>query len=327
MTGTVLVIVEHIAGNLTRHSREVIAAARQLAPTRLSVGILGPDSRNCLAEPFISNTDQAYLLEHTLLAQYSPDAYVVALQHLIEQSHPELVLLPHSYQVRDYAPKLAARFQHSLISDCIAFDNIHSGTAFIRQVFQGRANARVTAHGKPPHFVTLQSGCFDTKSNTASAARPEVISLDIPLSLDQVRMQVGDPYRNAPQAVDLSQADVIIAVGRGIKSSENIAMVRRLADLLGAELAATRAVCDEGWLPIDRQVGSSGQMVSARLYIAIGISGAIQHVVGMKSSETIVAINKDASAPIFKIADYGIVGDLFEIVPALIDVLETRKAV
>ena len=243
---------------------------------------------------------------------YTADAYAAAVEELVRKVNPELVVFGHTYQTRDYAPKLAARFGRFLISDIIA----GKPPVFVRQMFQGKFNADVRLVGDGPHFVSIQAGAW-----RADAAPVQVESFS-PTSA--ISRQVAEPpFREAARAVDLTAADIIVSVGRGIKEKENIPVVEALAQALGAELAASRPICDAGWLPMDRQVGSSGQTVSPKVYFAIGISGAIQHLVGMKGAKTVVAINKDPDAPIFEVAHYGIVGDLFEVVPAL--VAEIRK--
>src|SRR5437016_1150808 len=210
-----------------------------------------------------------------------------------------------------------------LIGDCIRM-NIDSGrTTFTRRIFLGKLDADVVSEGEPPTFATFQSGAFrGDQAVKGSGARIE----EKPVEVSEARMKPEPPFQEARQAVDLSKADIIVAVGRGIKSKDNLALAEKLAAALGGDLAASRPICDAEWLPIDRQIGSSGQTVAPKLYVAIGISGAIQHLVGMKNSGTIVAINKDPEAPIFDIADYGIVGDLFEAVPVLTEEIKKLKA-
>lgn len=246
---------------------------------------------------------------------YTADAYTAAVEELIRKENPELVVFGHTYQTRDYAPKVAARFGRVLIGDVIA----GKPPVFVRQMFQGKFNADVRIVGDGPHFVSIQAGAW-----RAIAAEPaEIFSPD--LSASRLRQVPEAPFREAARAVDLTAAEIIVSVGRGIKEKENIPVVEALAQALGAELAASRPICDAGWLPMDRQVGSSGQTVSPKVYIAVGISGAIQHLVGMKGAKTVVAINKDPDAPIFEVAHYGIVGDLFEVVPALVEALKQLK--
>jgi electron transfer flavoprotein alpha subunit len=229
--------------------------------------------------------------------------------------------MPHTYLVRDCAPKLAARFERDVISDCVRASVADGTVTFARRIFLGKIDADVVAAGAPPVFATFQSGAYRAEQAERGTAAVE----SLPVEIGAVRMTPEPPFQEVKQAVDLTKADVIVAVGRGIKSQENLALVQGLADALGAELAASRPICDAGWLPIDRQIGSSGQTVAPKLYIALGISGAIQHLVGMKNSDTIVAVNKDPEAPIFDIADYGIVGDLFEVIPVLTEELKKMK--
>jgi electron transfer flavoprotein alpha subunit len=329
MADVILVIAEQHQGGLHRQSWEALVAGQQLAAARrapLAVAVAGKDVEKPAQEFAARKPDQVWRVEHDLLERYTPDGYTVALEQLVKQLQPALILFPHTYQVRDFAPKLAARFQRSLISDCIAVQADGAATRFVRQMFQGKTNADVVPKGDPPIFVSFQAGAFRADQVKDGSGKGEITKAEVSLSAEQIRSQPEDPFREAKQAVDLSQAGIIVSVGRGIKEKENIQLVEKLASLLGGELAASRPICDEGWLPMERQIGSSGQTVTPKLYLAVGISGAIQHVVGMKGSRTVVAINKDANAPIFEIADYGIVGDLFEIVPALIETLEKDQA-
>jgi electron transfer flavoprotein alpha subunit len=239
---------------------------------------------------------------------------------------PRVVLFPHTYQVRDFAPKLAASLGKGMIGDCVAYRHENGKLTFVRQMFQGKTVADVVFEGAPPWFATFQAGAFRADLVARGASKAPVTPVHVELKAEQIRTKPLEIFREAKQAVDLTQAPILVSVGRGIKAPENIPMAEKLARLLGGELAASRPICDEGWLPMDRQIGSSGQTVAPKLYLALGISGAIQHVVGMKGSRTIVAVNKDQNAPIFEVADYGIVGDLFEIVPALIEELEKTKS-
>ena len=191
-------------------------------------------------------------------------------------------------------------------------------------MFQGKLTADVVPQGPPPHVVTFQIGAFRGGSGGPRARRPRRSARrQVTIDAAAIRQTPEEPFQEARQSVDLSQAERIVSVGRGIKGQEHLALAQQLADALGAELGASRPICDAGWLPMDRQVGSSGQTVAPKVYVALGISGAIQHLVGMKGSNVVVAINKDPDAPIFEIADYGIVGDLFEVVPAMIAALKT----
>jgi len=321
----VLVIMEQRAGAWNRMSWETLAAAQQLAGEtgqQASAAVVGAGAVDLAKELATKKLDKVYAVDHELLRAYTADGFTAAIEQLIRHASPSLVLFPHTYQVRDFAPKLATRFGQVLISDTIGFRVDGGSPVFARQLFQGKLNADVKPAGAAPHFASVQAGAFRADNLQAGSATLE--NFGPALSADQIRAKPLDPFRESARAVDLTAAEIIVSVGRGIKEKENIPIVEELAKALGAELAASRPICDSGWLPMERQVGSSGQTVSPKVYMAVGISGAIQHLVGMKGAKTIVAINKDANAPIFEVADYGIVGDLFEIVPALVE--EVKKA-
>jgi electron transfer flavoprotein alpha subunit len=318
----ILVIAEQRDGKLNRATWETIAAAQQLAGGMpIKVAVLGAATGAVAQEVASAAVAEVLVAEHAALEPYTPDAYASASRSLIESASPTYVLLPHTYQTRDFAPLLAARLRKPLITDVTAISGNGGDAAFVRPMFQGKLAAHVKPVGGPPAIVTTQIGAFraDAAQKGGSVA---VRTVDIQIDPGAVRQQPEAPFREAKQAVDLGQAERIVAVGRGIKSQENIPLAEKLAKAMDAEVAASRPICDNGWLPMERQIGSSGQTVAPKLYVALGISGAIQHLVGMKGSRTIVAINKDAEAPIFEVADYGIVGDLFEIAPAIITELE-----
>jgi electron transfer flavoprotein alpha subunit len=326
MNQGVLLIVEQRDGLLSRTWLEALVAAQRIAADigdKVSAIALGSDISKIASEVASKSLEAVYVIEDPKLANYTPDGYVAALKQAIEKLNPSYVVLSHTYQARDFAPRLATALGRTLVSDCIGYHIQQGQLIFTRQVFQGKINTDVRVLSGPPVLVTFQAGSYraDQVAQAPQAAPIERIEVD--MSGVEIRTEPQEKFQEAKQAVDLTQAERIVAVGRGIKSQENLALVRELAEVLGAELAASRPICDNEWLPMDRQIGSSGQTVAPKLYLAVGISGAIQHVVGMKNSQTIVAINKDPEAPIFDIADYGIVGDLFEIVPALI--AEARK--
>ncbi len=324
----ILVIAEQRSGQWNKVSFETLAAAQQIAAQadgRLAAAVVGKGVATLADELAAKKLDEVLLVEHDLLADYTPDGFSLALKQVIEQTKPDLVLLPHTYQVRDFAPKLAASLGKGMIGDCTGVRHEGGNLVFVRQMFQGRTAADVTFAGAAPWFATFQAGAFRADLVAEGAGKAPVKSLAVELKPEQIRTRPLELFREAKQAVDLTQAAVIVAIGRGIKEPANIPLAEKLAKLMGGELAASRPICDEGWLPMDRQIGSSGQTVAPKLYLALGISGAIQHVVGMKGSRTIVAINKDSNAPIFEVADYGIVGDIFEIIPALTEALEKSK--
>jgi electron transfer flavoprotein alpha subunit len=314
----VLVVLEHRNGNWSRMSWEAIAAGMQLAQLtggNVYTAALGKGLDALTPEAASHGGHTLHVLEHPLLAHYTVDGYTLALAQLIRKHQPAYVVFPHTYQVRDFAPRLATRFQQVLIADVVGIHGESGAPKFVRQLMQGKLNADYTKTGDGPGFVSVQAGAFRADEATASTAAVEPFAVE--LEAAQIRTQPGEPFRESAQTVDLGSAAIIVSVGRGIKEQDNIPVVEELAKALGAELAASRPICDNGWLPMERQVGSSGQTVAPKLYLAVGISGAIQHLVGMKGSKSIVAINKDENAPIFEVADYGIVGDLFEVVPAL----------
>jgi electron transfer flavoprotein alpha subunit len=325
MSGGILVIAEQRGGTWNRMSWETLAAGQQLAVQTgqtVSAAVAGQGIAALAGELARKKLDRVYAVEHQLLDSYTADGYTAALEQLIRKISPSLVLFPHTYQVRDFAPKLATRFNQVLISDAVGFRVESGAPIFVRQLFQGKLNADVKPGCAEPHFASIQAGAFRADHLADGTAQIENFAPD--LNAGAIRAKPLEPFRESARAVDLTAAEIIVSVGRGIKEKENIPIVEELAKALGAELAASRPICDSGWLPMERQVGSSGQTVSPKVYLAVGISGAIQHLVGMKGAKTIVAINKDANAPIFEVADYGIVGDLFEVVPALVE--EVKKA-
>ncbi len=325
----ILVITELRQGKWNNTSFETLAAAQQIAGETSSTVIalaIGKGVGQFAEELATKDVAEVLQVEHDLLDSYTPDGYCVGLKQVIEQTKPDLVLLPHTYQVRDFAPKLAAMLGKGMIGDCVGH-RIDSGKlVFIRQMFQGKTAADVTFQGDGPWFASFQSGAFraDLLKPNASGKAP-INKVSVELKPEQIRTKPLNLFKEAKSAVDLTQAPIIVSVGRGIKAPENIPQAEALAKAIGGEIAASRPICDEGWLPMERQIGSSGQTVAPKLYLALGISGAIQHVVGMKGARTIVAINKDQNAPIFEIADYGVVGDIFEIMPALTEALEKAK--
>src|SRR5215813_1890306 len=324
----ILVITEQRQGKWNNTSFETLAAAQQIAAAAsgsVSAAVVGKGLDSLAAELAAKNVAEVLQIEHNLLENYTPDGFCVALKQVVEAAKPDLVLFPHTYQVRDFAPKLAAMLGKGMIGDCVGYRNESGKLVFVRQMFQGKTAADVTFLGAGPWFASFQSGAFraDLVEANASGKAP-VNRAAVDLKPEQIRTKPLDLFKEAKSAVDLTQAPLIVAIGRGIKAPENIAQAEAVAKTIGGELAASRPICDEGWLPMDRQIGSSGQTVAPKLYLALGISGAIQHVVGMKGSRTIAAINKDANAPIFEVADYGIVGDIFELIPALTEELEKK---
>jgi electron transfer flavoprotein alpha subunit len=323
---SILTVMEQRGGAWNRMSFETLAAAQQLAGelnTTASAAVLGYGIEALAGELAGKRLEKIYLVEHELLKEYTPDAYTSALHQLLAEVNPEYVLLPHSYQVRDFLPKLATSLGTVAVTDVVAHRVEDLALVLVRQMFQGKVNSDVGFTGAAPHFASLQAGAYRVDQLVEGSAPLEKFTPTI--AAGDVRTRPLERFRESARAVDLSAAELIVAVGRGIKEAHNIALIQELANAMGAELAASRPICDAGWLPMERQVGSSGQTVGPKMYMAIGISGAIQHLVGMKGSRTIVAINKDPNAPIFEVADYGIVGDLFQVVPELIEAFKKAK--
>ena len=329
MADTILVVVEQREGKLNRVSWETLTAGQAIAAQTgwpLEAAVVGAGIGNIAGEVAGKKVAKVYALESPKLEPYTPDAFAHALKQFLSARQPRLVLMPHTYQVRDFAPKLATALDRVLISDCIAYKHEGGKLLFTRQMFQGKLSADVSFTSDAPWFATFQNGAFrgDKVESGSSAAPVETVNVEIADNV--VRNKPQEVFKEAKQAVDLTQAEIIVAVGRGIKEQKNIEVAKQLAEALGAELAASRPICDSGWLPMDRQIGSSGQTVAPKLYLALGISGAIQHIVGMKGARTIVAINKDSEAPIFEISDYAVVGNLFDVVPPLIEEIKKAKA-
>jgi electron transfer flavoprotein alpha subunit len=324
---SVLVILEQQGGKWNRMSWETLAAGQKFSAELgqpLEAAVVGHGIGALAAEAATKKSAKVYAVEHELLEAYTADGYSAAVEELVRKVNPALVLFPHTYQVRDFAPKVATRFSQVLVSDVISVHMDSGSPVFVRLLFQGKLNGDVKVTGAGPSFASLQAGAWRADAIEAGTAPVEAFSPSLDAS--KIRQKPEPPFRESARAVDLTAAEIIVSVGRGIKEKENIHVVEELAKALGAELAASRPICDAGWLPMERQVGSSGQTVAPKVYIAVGISGAIQHLVGMKGAKNIVAINKDANAPIFEVADYGIVGDLFEIVPAMVEEVKKAKA-
>jgi electron transfer flavoprotein alpha subunit len=329
MPESILVIVEQREGKLNRVSWETLTAGQALAADTgwtLEAAVAGSGVTNLANEIAGKKVAKVYAVESKKLDPYTPDAFSAALQQFIASKQPRLVLMPHTYQVRDFVPKLATAMERSAISDCIGYKKDGEKLLFTRQMFQGKLAADVSFACDAPWFVTFQNGAFRGDKVEAGAAPAPVETVNVEIAEGVIRNQPQEVFKEAKQAVDLTQAEIIVSVGRGIKEQKNIELAKQLAEALGGELAASRPICDSGWLPMDRQIGSSGQTVAPKLYLALGISGAIQHIVGMKGSRTIIAINKDSEAPIFEIADFAVVGNLFDIVPPLIEEVKKVRA-
>jgi electron transfer flavoprotein alpha subunit len=329
MPDSILVIVEQREGKLNRVSWETLTAGQALAAETgwtLEAAVAGSGVTSLAGEIAAKKVAQVYAIESAKLEPYTPDAFAAALKQFIASKRPKLILMPHTYQVRDFIPKLATAMGRTAISDCIGYKKEGAKLLFTRQMFQGKLAADVSFAIDAPWFVTFQNGAFRADKVEAGASPAPVETVSVEIADAVLRNKPQEVFKEAKQAVDLTQAEIIVSVGRGIKEQKNIELAKHLAEALGGELAASRPICDSGWLPMDRQIGSSGQTVAPKLYLALGISGAIQHIVGMKGARTIIAVNKDSEAPIFEIADYAVVGNLFDIVPPLIEEVKKAKA-
>ena len=321
----ILVIGEQRAGSLNPVTWETVAAAQEMSDS-VKVVVAGVRLETVADELAGADVSEVLVVDNEALEPYTPDGFVAALSDVVREEKPDVVLWPHTYQTRDYAAKLAARLERVFIPDCIGSKMREGTRVFVRPMFQGKFIADVLPEESAPHFVSMQIGSYRSDNAVRGTELAPVRNVPVNVDMSAIRQRPEEPFKGARQAVDLTQAERIVAVGRGIKGEEHLSVAQELAKALDAEIAASRPICDSGWLPMDRQIGSSGQTVAPKLYLALGISGAIQHLVGIKGAHTIVAINKDADAPIFEVADYGIVGDIFDIVPALVTALRKDKS-
>ena len=329
MADTILVVVEQREGKLNRVSWETLVAGQALAADTgwtLEAAVVGSNVSTLAVEVATKKLTKVYAVQSAKLDPYTPDSFSSALKQFITSKQPKLVLMPHTYQVRDFVPTLATAMGRTVISDCIGYKKEGDKLLFTRQMFQGKLAADVSFTCDAPWFVTFQNGAFRGDRVEAGANSAPVETVNVEIADGVIRNKPQEVFKEAKQAVDLTQAEIIVAVGRGIKEQKNIEIAKQLAEALGGEIAASRPICDSGWLPMDRQIGSSGQTVAPKLYLALGISGAIQHIVGMKGARTIIAVNKDSEAPIFEIADFAVVGNLFDVVPPLIEEVKKAKA-
>ncbi len=327
MAKKVWVVLQQRDGKLHRMSWETIVAGQKLAELEggeVSAVILGSGLEASGEELASTALAAVHLVDNEALATYAPGPFIGALAAAIEAEKPDLVVFPHTYQSVDFVPRLAQTVGAALVPEITGFELGDEGLVFRRPIMAGKLEAQVRAKGEGTVVVSVQSGAFSPDELQSGSSTVEVLAVDLPeLSADREILGVEDV---GGEQVDLSQSEIVVAVGRGIGGADNMGIIEELAEALGGEIGASRPVIDSGWLPRDRQIGSSGQTVAPKLYLAAGISGAIQHLVGMKGSKVIVAINKDPSAPIFGIAQYGIVGDLHEIVPALTAAIREAKA-
>ena len=322
----ILIVLEESNGQIHRMGLESIAAGQRLSDEMgLTAGalVLGGNADGLADQASKYQLGEVLKVKDALLESYSADGYSEAVKQIIDQENPTYVLFGHTYQVRDYVPRLSAKLNKPFLVDNIAIRVENGQPIFTKQMFNAKLSADVEANGSGPFLVSFQSAAFSMDAAAAGSAsiRESTVQLDTAM----IRTKSEPPFQEEAGGVDLTSADIIVSIGRGIGKEENIPLAVELSKALGGELAASRPVVDSGWLPSAHQIGSSGQSVSPKLYLALGISGAIQHVVGMKGSKNIVTINKDPDAPIFEISDYGVVGDILEIIPKLTEAIQALK--
>jgi len=319
---------EGAAPELARASWEAIAAAQKLAAAlggKAEAVVLGANLAAAAGQAAKKDLAAVWTADAPSLAPYTPGAYVAALAPALAAAKPDFVVFPHSYQSVDYVPRLAQAAGAGLLPEVTGFAEEGGGLVWTRPILGGKMQAKVRVKGEGTVLVSVQAGSFPADGAADGASPAPIQPLAVDLGAVKPDREVLGVERVGGEKIDLTKADVIVAVGRGVGGADKMGPVEELAKALGAEIGASRPVIDNGWLPRDRQIGSSGQTVAPRLYLALGISGAIQHLVGMKGAATIVAVNKDPGAPIFTVADYGIVGDLHEIVPALTAAVREAK--
>jgi len=307
----ILVFIQVDDNQINRMSLETLACAQNLNAT-VSAVTFNENAANKLMD---YQLDSIILAKNEKLNNYNPLNYAKALEQLSNDDDYNAIFFAHTYETRDWVPRLSARFDCSFISDCIGFKNESDALIVTRQNYQGKLNSDLISNSKV--LCSIQSGCYKTDALINGNTEINIIEIDLSEVPNSIRAE--EKFKEQKGGVDLAAADIIVSIGRGIGKEENIPIAEELKNLLNAELGSSRPIVDYGWLPHDRQIGSSGQVVSPKLYFSLGISGAIQHQVGMKGSDKIMAINKDSNAPIFEIADYAVIGDLLEIVPKLIN--------
>lgn len=321
----IFVLAEHRQGELQDVTFELLSGGSQLASKvdgQVTAILLG-SGVDAFVDQLKSRAHRIIVVDDAKLKDFNADAYQEVLSPLIKDRQPFITLIPQSGFGADLAPSLAVALDYPLTTDCYGIDIKDGSPVAYRQMYGGKANAGVRFADSPGYILTVRSASFQAEDGGLSA---EVVKVDCPLTEEIAYRKFVDYVEAAVGDVDITQANIVVGIGRGIKEQENLPIAEELAKSLGGVLACSRPVVDAGWLPKDRQVGSSGKTVKPKLYIAVGISGAFQHVAGMKGAETIVAINKDSNAPIFGEADYGIVGDLFKVIPALSEKIKELKA-
>ena len=309
-----LVIIEHKNGVLHRMSREAISGAQRIGGD-ITALVIGENAESVSNELSNFQIEKTVIVDHELVPSYNVDGYKEIIKQVVDSISPNIIITGHTYQARDFMPRVSAALDIPFIPDIVELEN----SIYIKQVLNSKLNASISSSSDRV-LISFQSASYSEEDIIKGSSRSE--SFDVDLDSSSIKSQSDDPFQESASEVDLESAELIVSVGRGIEKEENKSIAFDLAKVIGAEVSASRPVVDAGWLPSSRQVGSSGSTISPKLYLSLGVSGAIQHVVGMKGSKNILAINKDPDAPIFEIADYAVVGDLLEIVPKLITALQ-----
>ena len=324
MAESVFVLIEHREGKMKPISKEAISFGRELAKrlnSRLNLVVVGEDIDQLVAGLAAELGERILAVKTVAGLNSTSEVYCEALKQLLIEESPFMLMMAHTYLVIDFAPRLAAMLNRGFLSNCVAYRIADGQISFLRPVFGGKLEVEMSFRGDPPYLVSIQQGAFPAH-DLRSGSSPAVDWRQIPIPADSIKRKVIGVVEEEQRKVDLSQAEIVVAGGRGLGSKEGFQIIHDLASALGASVGASRAPVDGGWLPKEHQIGSSGQTVAPKLYIACAISGAIQHLVGMSGSRCIVAINKDQNAPIFSVADYGIVGDVFKVVPILTEIVK-----
>lgn len=323
MSKKVLVLGETREGSLRNVSFEAIAAAKTVSGGGEVVGVLLTDTVGTLGEEMIKNgADRVVTVEHPHLKQYTSDGYGQAFMAVVEQENPEAIVLGHTALGKDLSPKIASKLQSGLISDVTAIEGEGDDAVFVRPIYSGKAFEKVKVKDGVLFFTIRPNNIQPLEKDESRSGDVSALSVEI----TNLRTIIKEVVRKSSEGVDLSEAKVIVAGGRGVKSADGFGPLKELADVLGGAVGASRGACDADYCDYSLQIGQTGKVVTPDLYIAAGISGAIQHLAGMSNSKVIVAINKDPEANIFKVADYGIVGDLFEVIPMLTEEFKKLKA-
>jgi electron transfer flavoprotein alpha subunit len=311
----ILCFIQTLDGKANNNSLESLFAAQEISKNNNAEVHAVVFNKDVATKLSSYKLNSVIYINNSELETYNPEYYLKSLELLNNELNPDLLIFGHSYETRDWVPRLSARLDKAFVSDCVNVQ-FESDLHFIRPIYQAKLNEKIKLNNQG--IISFQAGSYSSENIIEGSCSIEEMSLDLQIDLT---VRPGERFKESAEGVDLSNAEVIVSIGRGVGKIENVELVKSLAEKLNAQIGASRPVVDAGWLDHSYQIGSSGQTVSPKLYLAVGISGAIQHLVGMKGAKNIIAINKDPNAPIFEISDYAILGDIFEILPKLIEEL------